>query len=774
MNNKSLLDEAPNDELQLGGNAPDVETVMDLPDIAVESEPTDIDLQIAEEYDRLENQYGSVFVENFLAQPSPYDAVKWPMVDANAPDYANTASLSAPHKFVLDCDVLDRLISINGFSPFRKNGVLAFALRGATLDNGFDAEKVDSVIVLDVRPDHIHFKCLIGFYFLDDRKISVYTGSTVPCRKAVYLWPDKKGQQCNLLPNGLYTYFVWRHRTLRPALRLSRSNDSNSNLEQGQWATVLRTRDDKIFGIKDLWDEAQPYDNVHCSYYTSYNVDLGAYFSSWGCLTIRGKKTPTDQWEKFQDVLREIGSASQVDLMLLTGKDAALAALSIGPAPLLDANELIRLRVGSVGLQVKALQSKLGLEASGYFGYKTRKKLTDFQREMSSQNGGEATADGVYTPALDAVTGWGIFPGTSTSFSMLGYGDDKIGFKDDDTLRPIPSSNFTDSEPLPAGSEAEPKQQAAPELLNPLIFLIEPSDEPQSSKVRFYATESITGERFYVAQSTKYNTQNTTRIGLIRSSTLLEYDRDKAEEQIGLWAHFMWPTVMGESGGRHLTINSYDRAHFTWGFFQLAAHTPKDNLILLMRELLTLPSAAIYFPDLKLVNGRVHYMSDGETSDLEHEERVRVGSRYEWQITRFMRYMNPSSTWMDNEEIMNAAKFVHWATTDPEVVTKTIEVSLGILKRKALSYANRYGLFGRRPELAIWICDMFHQGRGSPSQVRAALALPTFFEQLEALSRIDTTENHGSRLSTVKKYVKILLDENRFNGVKFGEGELKL
>jgi hypothetical protein len=78
------------------------------------------------------------------------------------------------------------------------------------------------------------------------------------------------------------------------------------------------------------------------------------------------------------------------------------------------------------------------------------------------------------------------------------------------------------------------------------------------------------------------------------------------------------------------------------------------------------------------------------------------------------------------------------------------------MKRKIKARAGTFGLVGKRPELAIWVSDMFHHGRGSTSQVRAALALPTFAQQLDALSRIDTTGKHAARLKTVKKKVQVL------------------
>jgi hypothetical protein len=265
--------------------------------------------------------------------------------------------------------------------------------------------------------------------------------------------------------------------------------------------------------------------------------------------------------------------------------------------------------------------------------------------------------------------------------------DDASGDSADMVLRFLELEG--DEHELPVRAAARESADRVAERAS-LHFALDPNDEPQALGTEFHAT--VSGERFYVAKSTRYGS----RRGLTRSSTLLLYDRFEAENIIGLWAHFMWPTVMGESNGRHITINSYDRASFTWGFYQLAAHTAKDNLILLMRELLTLDSAAAYFPDLLLKNGRVHQVTPAGEVDLEHEESVDVGSWTEVQIPRFMKYLNPSSTKINNQEVLTAAKFVHWTVNDSRVIEKTIKVSFGILRRKALSYAVRYDLVGKR------------------------------------------------------------------------------
>jgi peptidoglycan hydrolase-like protein with peptidoglycan-binding domain len=742
---------------------PDLADVAALPDPQAEPEPSDIELELGEYFEKLAAKDPDAFHRNFVARSSAYDAVKWPRYDENAPDYASVAEFDTAATFALDCDVLDRLIALNYFQPEGDDDTIAIALRGATLaESLLEVEAVDRANIVVTRPDHINFRCVIGFYFRKKRRFSLFTGSTVPCRKAIFGYVNG-GMSCNLLPNGLYSYYVWRHKTIKPALRLAVSNASLDDLEAGQMATVLRTRNDYVLGTRDVWDPSRPLDNVHCSYYLAYNPDLGSYYSSWGCLTIRGKKEGTDQWGKFQKVLSKIGQRSQLDLMLLTGKDAALAAAQLEEGS--TSRPLMRLRVGSQGPEVSRLQQRLGLNATGYFGYATRARLAEFQRELSGEQG-DPFADGVYSPALDQSTGWGIF--TASPMPTHGQARDVAGDDGErsaeNALRSIPPARYaSDEQVLPQRGRARTKSPAGAKS-----FALDPDNEPQASGISFYATEQSSGERFFVAKSTSY----VSRKGLARSSTLLLYDRDAAAKQIGAWAHFIWPTAMGESNARHITINSYDRAHFTWGFFQLAAHTPKDNLILLMRELLGLPGAGSYFPDLKLINGRVHQSTSTGDVDLEHEEVVPVGSGTEVQIPRFMRYLNSNSYKLDNTELLTAARLVHWSLNDPKMIEKTIEVSLRIAKRKCKSWATKYDLFGRRPELMIWVFDMFHQGRGSVAKVKAALQLPSFSEQLEALGKIDVTGVHEERLKTVRKAVKVLMDEDVFAGIKFGDDAL--
>jgi hypothetical protein len=333
--------------------------------------------------------------------------VTWPSDDRNAPDYAYVAEEPDPGRFVLTPDTIEALLKLNRYAPVRSHETIAFALRGATLLAGHDIEDADVVELNSVRPDHRNFRCVLGFYFTGTRKLSVFTGSTVPCRRAVWGFANG-GDPANMLPTGLHTLYVWRHKALRPALRMGLSS---ADPETGARATVLRTRNDVTFGTQDPFDLSVPLDNIHCSYFTSENSFCGASFSSWGCLTVRGEKTPGQQWKKFQKTLTDLGARTRVDLLLATGKDVALIDAGQGDLASLE-RKMGALRRGSQGPEVKRLQEKIGLTGSdidGDFGPATLDRFVQIQRQVNQDLELGPIADGIYSHAMEAKTGWGVF-----------------------------------------------------------------------------------------------------------------------------------------------------------------------------------------------------------------------------------------------------------------------------------------------------------------------------------------------------------------------------
>jgi hypothetical protein len=355
---------------------------------------------------------------------------KWSADDANSPDYRHlSASTAQPDAtFTLLPDDIELVIASNRFDPHGKflgqdasaDDVIAIALRGLALGKatevGSKLEITDapSVEVTDIRPDHQNYRCLVGFYKrtadVTKRSITLFAGSTVPnpflmaaYRQKVLDHVPEPFEKCNMLPTGCYVCRVDHHKTIVPALRMADPAD----LANDGSCTVIRTFNDLTYGIDDFWDLCVPTDNVHCAFATSRVDSFQAAFSSEGCVTVRGLSAPSDQWKEYQDVLRSIGQTRRCDLLLVTGRDLAIAAKlrASGQSATADVvrRELVCLRAGSTGDEVKRLRIKLALPDGNYFGPTVKKALVDEQKRRNEP------IDGVYSPALDAKWGWAVF-----------------------------------------------------------------------------------------------------------------------------------------------------------------------------------------------------------------------------------------------------------------------------------------------------------------------------------------------------------------------------
>jgi hypothetical protein len=313
-------------------------------------------------------------------------------------------------------------------------------------------------------------------------------------------------------------------------------------------------------------------------------------------------------------------------------------------------------------------------------------------------------------------------------------------------------------------------------------FTLRTDGEPNKSKTRWFAKSDIPGDReFLIGMSVPFKDADGAHRGLYQTPVLNDipavfYDRGLAEAKLGLWAHFIWPSVTAEGGGHHLVVNTYDRAAFTFGFYQLAAHTPNDNLILLFRALLELPSAKGYFPDLALKGGKVHRIDGTKLISLEtvtNVQRPTNPPKFEDQIIAFMTYLNPETLDVGLTEALNAARLMHWLVNDKAAVDVSVFVAFAIMKRKLVSLAAKYNLRGKDPRLALWISDIRHQARGGEAEIRAALSQPTLDSKLASLATIGSPK-YKTRIATVKAKVAALMAEGRFNGVTLGDAKLPL
>ena len=228
------------------------------------------------------------------------------------------------------------------------------------------------------------------------------------------------------------------------------------------------------------------------------------------------------------------------------------------------------------------------------------------------------------------------------------------------------------------------------------------------------------------------------------------YDAEAHAPMIDHWAYLLDVTAACESKNRFNLINTYDRARFTYGFYQLAAHTPKDNLILLFRAALLDADFQKLFPDLELRGGKVFRVAqDGTATDLEQETFDPVSE--EDQLQHFMTYLNPQRTVIDDQEVLQSARVIWWANTLTTSGDIQVKIANAILQRKMSErYARWYPLNGESDIVCAIIADIHHQGRGKRSAVTAALNAGN---KVNALYEIGKSGNE-TRIDTLKARVK--------------------
>lgn len=327
--------------------------------------------------------------------------VKWNPNDDEQPDYRHLPKTGATGSFDLTAADIENLIAFNDFAV--KPGLVIFALRGARIEGGNKRENVSSVTLSDIRPDHRAYRCVIGVLNRETKRIWAFKASTVPNAKALLtcynLHKAKRPLSGNILPTGCYTYTVGTHRAgtsgeIRGVLRLSNASTGASRV------VVLRSVDDVIYDRYDLWDPTAPADNIHPG-------RMSTGFSSLGCLTLPGdyskaSKLHSGLWADLREALgmkvkyAKSDDGRQFSCILLTGLDAALAVNlreSGGIKKPAEADPALRrLRFGSQGKRVAALQKMLGLspDASQLVGPVTRHELIKWQQKKTGW------ADGIW------------------------------------------------------------------------------------------------------------------------------------------------------------------------------------------------------------------------------------------------------------------------------------------------------------------------------------------------------------------------------------------
>ncbi|GAB6140676.1 hypothetical protein JCM14076_14050 [Methylosoma difficile] len=256
---------------------------------------------------------------------------------------------------------------------------------------------------------------------------------------------------------------------------------------------------------------------------------------------------------------------------------------------------------------------------------------------------------------------------------------------------------------------------------------------------------------YYVASNTKYES----RRGLWQPTSKLNgprYTIAAFAEEYETVAGMLGVISAGESSGYFNRLNTYDRAAFTFGFFQLAAHTPNDNLVLLFRRAAVENSAfQALFPDLKLVDGVLHRDLGSHKVSLE-KQYPRPGHPSEKNLKDFMTYLNADGTSIDDRELSASALLVHLANSDEAFNRLQVSVAAQITMRKLTSaYSLWYNLNGVSDLICTAIADIHHQGRGTKTEVRnALLSANTVQGKVSALCKVGQ-DNYAERCATLKQ-----------------------
>ena len=222
----------------------------------------------------------------------------------------------------------------------------------------------------------------------------------------------------------------------------------------------------------------------------------------------------------------------------------------------------------------------------------------------------------------------------------------------------------------------------------------------------------------------------------------------------GFWAYFIYPTAMAESKGSYLCLNTYDRAKFTFSFMQYAAHVPNGDFVKFFRKLLALPNAKDYFPKLILKDSRIFYVgSNGVLNQLESDTSTQV----------LMDYLNPTLQEVENQELICAARMVHWASNDAAHRKIQVETAIQHFKNNMVEYDKRFGLHGVPAKVCLMICDIRHQGRGLNDRIANALNTSGNYDLAFTNLCSIGAANYSQRITTVRSTINSLLTAGIFN-----------
>ncbi|MFM8332227.1 MAG: hypothetical protein ACKN9T_11105 [Candidatus Methylumidiphilus sp.] len=258
--------------------------------------------------------------------------------------------------------------------------------------------------------------------------------------------------------------------------------------------------------------------------------------------------------------------------------------------------------------------------------------------------------------------------------------------------------------------------------------------------------------KFLIGKETIYERVNHGLFNLTTPSGLL-YDANAYAPTYGFWAYFIAPTAKAESNNSFICLNTYDRARFTFGFMQYAAHVANGDFVRYFRQLLQLPNAADYFPKLALSGNQICYRdASGTLTPLENSSST----------ADLLDYLNPTLSAIESQELITAARMIHWTTHDAKHRELQVATAIEFFKENMQDYAKQYNLDGYPAKVCQVVCDIRHQGRAKSSHIIRALNTGGNFnlayDKLTALG----LPLYKPRINTIRSEINKLLTAGLF------------
>ncbi|HYV13135.1 MAG TPA: peptidoglycan-binding domain-containing protein [Pyrinomonadaceae bacterium] len=265
---------------------------------------------------------------------------------------------------------------------------------------------------------------------------------------------------------------------------------------------------------------------------------------------------------------------------------------------------------------------------------------------------------------------------------------------------------------------------------------------------------STQGERFFVGNRVPFQG----RLGLmnLRDQSSPFYDPAEYTNTFGHWAHFIAPTVKAESRGHFNCLNTYDRAGFTFGFLQFAAHVADGDFVKFFRALLQLDERTAYFPDLELRDGRIVQPTENGVVRLETAA----------SSDALKRYLNPSGGEVENREVLSAARFVHWCAHSKAHRETQVKVGVDTVRQKLRTAHNKINLDGRGDKVCFVVMDILHQGRGTFAAMKQIIQNNNDAVAYQKLLTIGAS-NFPERIETIRAEVARLEAAGHFGTRKY-------